>query len=123
MKEKGPQAGDDGQKVLTARQKRGNSKRQVICHYCKKPGHIKRECRKFTAANQRQSNKESSKPKHSARNAATNERESSSTSDDKATMVVNHALAATRFTQSWIVDSGATCHMCNDKNFLESYAS
>ena len=33
---------------------------------------------------------------------------SSSTGDDKA-------LAATHSSENWIMDSGATCHMCNNK--------
>jgi transposase InsO family protein len=110
--------GDDDKKALAAKHsyKRGNPRRQVICHYCKKSGHIKRECRKLAAANQRQAtSEEASKPKHSARNAAAKERASS---DDEAIMVVNHALAATHSSENWIVDSGATCHMCNDKKMF-----
>ena len=33
-------------------------------------------------------------------------------------MVVDHALAATQSMQSLIVDSGATCCMCNDKKLF-----
>ena len=117
MKEKA--TGDKDKKALAVKHsfKKSNPRRLVICHYCKKSRHIKRECRKLAAANQRQTNEEASKPKHSARNAAAKEQVSSSTSDDEA-MVVNHALAATHSSENWIVDSGATCHMCNDKTIF-----
>ena len=116
MKDKGP--GDDPRKALTAKHKRGNPRRpQITCHFCKKPGHIKRDCRKLAALNQRQSSTESNQPQHSARNASTREQVSSSASEDEA-MVVNHALAATQSSDNWIVDSGATCHMCNDKKLF-----
>ena len=55
--------------------------------------------------------------KLSARNATEKEQKSSSTSDDEA-MVVNHTLVATHSSENWIVDSGATCHMCNDKKLF-----
>ena len=104
MKEKG----DDGRKALTAK---GNPKRRLTCHFCKKPGHFKRNCRKFAAQLQVNDN-----PKHSANKAAAKEQESSSTSNDEA-MVVSHALSATS-RGNWIIDSGATCHMCSDKKLF-----
>ena len=57
-----------------------------MCHYCKKPGHFKKDCRKLAAANQ-QASEESCKPQHSARNAAVKEQVLSSTSDDEAMVV------------------------------------
>ena len=98
-KEKG--AGDDhsGRKAFVVNQKRGNPsalgnpqrRQQLTCHYCKKPGHFKRNCRKLAAASQRQGSDET-KSKHSTNNVAAKEQESSST-DDEA-MVVGHALSA-----------------------------
>ena len=46
--------GDEDKKALAVEHsfKKNNPRRQVICHYCKKTGHIKRECRKLAAANQ-----------------------------------------------------------------------
>ena len=81
-----------------------------MCHYCKKPGHFKRNCGKL-AASQHQGSEET-KSKHSTNSVAAKEQESSST-DDEA-MVVGHAFSAMS-KESWIVDSGATCHMCNRK--------
>ena len=51
-----------------------------------------------------------------AANSATRKRADESTSSDDA-LVIGHALAATS-KDIWIVDSGATCHMCNDETFF-----
>ena len=106
LKEK--ESENDGRKALTAS---GTTPRQLTCHFCKKPGHFKRNCRKFAA--QLQANKDS------ANKAAA--RESSSSSDDEA-MVVSHALSATS-KGTWIIDSGATCHMCNDRTLFSQLHS
>ena len=111
MKEKG--AGDDGRKAFVAK---GNPKRQLTCHYCRKPGHFKRDCRKLAA--QTRASDKSDKPKNSANKTTTKKRESS----DEEAMVVSHALSATS-KGSWIVDSGATCHMCNDKELFRELNS
>ena len=92
-------AEDDERRALAAR---GNPSEDFICHYCKKPGHIKRDCRKLAA--------KYNKPFHSANKAARREQQSS---DEEAMMVRRAFLATPR--GDWIVDSGATCHMCNDK--------
>ena len=39
QKEKMPVA-DSGRKAFVANQKRGEQKKQVTCHFCKRPGHI-----------------------------------------------------------------------------------
>jgi hypothetical protein len=110
MKEKGTGHGDHDRKAFTAGHgKRGSfSKKQLKCHFCKKPGHFRRDCRKYAA--QLQTNEKPGKRKHVASNAATKE---SSSSDDEV-MLVSHAFSAMS-RGKWIVDSGATCHMCNDK--------
>ena len=38
-----------------------------------------------------------------------------SSEDDSEAFVVGHALSATSQKGEWIIDSGATCHMCTDK--------
>lgn len=120
-KRKEKEAVDDERKAFAAR---GNPRRYLTCHYCNKPGHTKRDCRKLAA--KWQSNEKTGtpkyQPKYSANKAAaTNEQESSSTSDDEA-MVVSHALSATS-RGNWIIDSGATCHMCNDKTLFRELRS
>ena len=69
------------------------SKNKVICYYCRKPAHFKKECRKYLA-----SKKQESKSVEEA-------------------LVTMHAFSATS-KSSWIVDSGATCNMCNNKSLF-----
>ncbi len=52
-------------------------------------------------------------------------RDSSSSGSETVGLVVRHALSASATIQpnSWIMDSGATCHMCNDsKLFAELHS-
>ena len=69
-------------------------------HFCKKPGHYKRDCRKFAQAKAGADKKD----KHHSKN-----REHPSSQD---AMLITHALVA-KSTNDWIVDSGVTCRMCN----------
>ena len=62
--------------------------------------------------------------KHKANNIQTRCTDSSSDNDDIG-LVVNHVLSADvmpKSTEKWIVDSGATCHICNNRSlFVELY--
>ena len=107
-------------KALTAK---GNSRKGPICHFCRKPGHIKRECWKLTQIEaSKKPGKGTGKPKHTA-NQATETRQERSWPDEAAVLsdgealVVGHALSVTS-QDIWIIDSGATCHMCNNKSFF-----
>ena len=53
------------------------------------------------------------KPKNSANTTATDKHDSS----DEEAMIVTHALSTTS-KGNWIIDSGATCHMCSDKKLF-----
>lgn len=112
-KRKEKETGDDERKAFIAR---GNPKRHLTCHFCNKPGHFKRDCRKLAML---QASEKTGKPMYSANKAATNEYESS----DNEVMVVSHALSATTSRGNWIIDSGATCHMCNDKKLFRELDS
>ena len=88
-------------RALVAKQKRGERKRQLTCHFRKKPGHFKREVPNDAGGEKQLAN---------AVGATT---AASSDSEEEA-FVTTHALSAST-RHNWIVDSGATCHMCNDK--------
>ena len=103
-------------------------KRNVVkCHYCGKPGHIKRNCRILAADERRASSgsrhKSDTKLKAQANKATAQKPEDdSSSSSDCNALVVSHALSASS-TSNWIVDSGATCHMCNDNKLFTDFQS
>ena len=92
------------------------SKRGVVkCYHCGKPGHLKKNCRFLS--NDGWKNKKTSQP---ALNKASVGRHSEGECD---ALVVEHVLQASAM-GNWVVDSGATCHMCYDeKLFSEIHPS
>ncbi len=72
------------------------------CHYCGKPGHFKRDCRKWA---KRRSEGGGYK------------RLSKQCSGNQDAMLIGQALAA-KSGSEWLVDSGATSHMVNERRLL-----
>ena len=105
-------AKDRGPTKLKAMTAQGQ-KRKFTCHYCKKPGHFRRDCRKLAADSTKKGKPDTKeKEKYKANQAARDDgKDDSSSSDD--VLVAFHALSASS-SSNWIVDSGATCHMCNN---------
>ena len=86
------------------------------CHFCQKPGHIKRDCWKL--AQLQAAKGAGKKTKHAANKATSKQKDCKESSDsDEEALVVGYAISATS-KNLWIVDSGATCHMCNDKSLF-----
>ena len=105
-----------GRKVLLASKPPNDYpvRQTFTCHYCKKPEHIICNCRKLDR-NQKDrgiSGRQGSvKQKHSSNHIQL----PSTDQDDESLQVYTTAGH-----DSWIVDSGATCHMCNNKKvFVE----
>ena len=112
--------GDDAssEKAMTAKQA---FKKGPKCHHCGKYGHIRRNCRKFAQEKKSGSNEgdRTRSVKHQANTAGTRQGDSSSSDSENVGLVARHALSAsTGRHDSWIVDSGATCHMCNDRKLF-----
>ena len=83
------------------------------CFYCGKPGHLKKQCRLLPTNRETAKRGKGSKPE--ANNASLHRH---SGSEDEV-LVVNQVLHA-GIDGKWIVDSGATCHMCcSEKLFSE----
>jgi gag-polypeptide of LTR copia-type len=84
---------------------------KIKCHVCHVCGHTKYRCPKNCAA---ETVNQVSMVKHHNDN------------DDSAGLIVNHvALSASNsclLNNSWIVDSGATCHMCNRSELFIEFA-
>lgn len=125
LRERDVENTSDNAKALTGKQfVQGKGPK---CHYCRRYGHIKRECREFnkTAVStdfHKESKKVSYKPK--ANKARVKEHDSDSDSESVGLMV-SHALSSSfdERINSWIVDSGATCHMCLDKKQFVDFKS
>lgn len=98
QKQKDREGADDSKRVLVAK-----GKKSFTCHYCKKPGHFKKDCRKFAQAQASEKG-----GKHNP---------SSQSKKSQDAMLIGNALVA-KSRDDWIVDSGATCHMCNNRNMF-----
>ncbi len=95
------------------------------CYYCGRFGHIKRNCRDFNDFVQSKDVYRETKKvsyKHKANKAGVKKLSSSSDSESVG-LIVSHALAISseKGLNSWIVDSGATCHICNDKEMFVEF--
>ena len=103
MKEKDAQDG----KALSAssQQKQRKPKSTFKCHFCRKMGHFKRECRKLLASQSQ--GRQSANPTESEQTG------------NHILVLTTHALSATD-KGTWIVDSGATTHMCNDSSLFRN---
>ena len=106
-----------------------------ICYFCNRVGHIKRNCdklklkqkEKFKRIQNTNNNSNNDDNKKWTENVHITERKSSDSYNSDSdcagfVMVGSHALSSvSEFNKnSWLVDSGATSHMCNDKDqFME----
>ena len=107
------------EKAMTIEQ-RTRRKVLVRCHYCKRFGHMKRDC--FELAERKSAESSQKERKHRGNKAEVKRRDSSSSESESVGLVTRHALSASVNTQpdSWVIDSGATCHMCNDDKLFNN---
>ena len=92
---------DSTPKDQQAMMSKGKSRKPVRCFRCKKLGHYKQDCKVDLSEVG-----DSSKPKgHKAKVTVDD-------SEDDGALVANGSLVAGGMSANWIVDSGATSHMC-----------
>ena len=95
---------------------RGSSrgKPKVKCYHCGRRGHIKKYCRDLKTEKEGRKNE---RPTESQKAAASVAREDSDSEDSVLISIDDQALYTTssREQSTWIVDSGATTHMCHDR--------
>jgi gag-polypeptide of LTR copia-type len=85
------------------------TKSEIMCHYCKKPGHVKTNCFKLLKKNQNQSESNIS----GLRNGV------ATTTTDVAFASIENSRGLDK--EIWIGDSGASSHYCNDDKGLFNY--
>ena len=87
--------------------------RSIKCHYCGKLGHIKKNCRDFKTEEGRK------EKKTKAQKAAPTTTQENSDSESSG-LIASHALSVSSSNEQsiWIIDSGATCHMCQDSKLF-----
>ena len=106
---------EDGRRALVG--KRSSRKKQFTCHYCGKPGHFKRDCRLFA---QKQSEGRGGGPKlFQGQSAHLAEEEKADPKSEEALVISQTHLVVSK--QDWLVDSGATCHMCHDRSAFREW--
>ena len=96
------------------------SQKPFNCHYCGKPGHFKRNCHKLTLDKEKIGRLDAKKEEKHKANKVTLEQGSS---EDDALIVTHALLTSSESKNNWIVDSGATCLMCNDQQLFKQFVS
>lgn len=99
-------------KSVSEKAMKSNTKRddEKVCFFCKRPGHYKKNCRKFLAM--QKSGGSDSKP--DGRSAPPKAKQVQKTSEPLC-FIAGHTVK-----NAWIMDSGASCHMTSDKSFFTS---
>ena len=107
-------------KAMTS--KHGTSRKSPKCHHCGRFGNIKRECRMLpesTGKNQdNRTTSYSNKRLLRKQEVYAAEEDTDEKGEEIVGLVTEHALSANR-RSNWVVDSGATCHMCNNEELFD----
>ena len=80
---------------------------QGKCHYCKRYGHMQKNCTECIKAESK------------SKTGALSEAERGKKKVSKVGLVTRHILGVRKPAENWIVDSGATCHICNSKELFD----
>lgn len=99
----------------------GNPRKGPRCYHCGKIGHVKRYCKELTKKFERQTPSTYGKNRMKPQNVCTAEEEEDD--DEEIISLVAENTLAVNGKSNWIVDSGATCHMCNEEELFEEISS
>ncbi len=95
-------------------------RKSIKCHHCGKPGHFKKDCWILKAEKEGRKDPGAGKKTKSLEKAAAVTVQEDSDSDSVG-LIVGHALSVSSSSETsstWIIDSGATCHMCLDSEMF-----
>ena len=102
--------------AMTSRKASAPRWKSIKCHHCGKPGHFKRDCWVLQAEKEGRKDPSTGKKTKNLEKAATVRVQEDSDSDSVG-LIAGHALSVSSSSETsstWIIDSGATCHMCLD---------
>ena len=104
------------------------SRKGPKCFECGGFGHIRKNCGNLSSKAVSEGKERETgvrRNKHKAHKAQVKERDPSSSDSEATGLVASHALTAGSMKGEavWIVDSGATCHMCNDRKLFVNFNS
>ena len=105
--------------VMVASDHIKGNKKFIKCHHCGKLGHIRRFCKDL---NKDKSKKEPGNQRNKNKGNQVEKGQQGPRKESLGLVVQNLAASACEINRkTWIVDSGATCHMCNNKALLEDF--
>jgi gag-polypeptide of LTR copia-type len=97
-----------------------NNKKNVTCHYCGKRGHVLNECRKRIADLARSQNTTNSTAKNNNNNNNYNNRNDLQANNGKKHQLLMMKMN-TKSDDSWLIDSGASVHLCKSADWFTDY--
>lgn len=104
LEREGVSAGSKSEKAMRSVDNKSKETRE--CHFCKRPGHLRRDCRKFKA--------------QKGENGTVKEAPKAKAAQGDGRSVAFTGSENVRSSSSWVIDSGASAHMTNNRDFFGS---
>lgn len=108
----------NGKSVEKAMKSNANREDGRVCYFCRKPGHLKKNCRKFLQLQKSGESSGANEPKQDNRGRS---------APQKAKQVLKSSeplcfMVGRTVKNAWIMDSGASCHMTSDRSFFTVFS-